>query len=147
MDEEHYKIIKTHLVQLPCVFEKAILASRVECSQSARKNIAEREVVLCSAANCQQRCENWLQQLRQKARFSLGLSTQGNHTAILPHSKEMKIQVGGLYGLKQLLFGADGKNDLLDVAKLLERGAQEYAGFEMLPYAEIMPAISQFKLR
>ena len=47
MDETAFRQVRKAAVELPCPFEKALLAGCCACSLSARMNIAEREAVAC----------------------------------------------------------------------------------------------------
>ena len=145
MDEKEYKLVRSKLITKPCSFEKSILALKTQCSKATKKNIAEREVVMCASAQYAGRCESWLVLLRQKAQFSLQISEQ---VSILPHSKEMKVQVGGILGLcKMLEKGTDELNFQPDVFEILEACNERIGSFEHLPFTEIIREIVQFRPR
>ena len=147
MDEEEYKTVSNQTVPVACVFEKSILAIKCSCVYSKKKNIAERQVVMCTAVDRQQRCNSWLQLLRKKSQFSLRIPDVDELATPLPHAKEMKVQVGGIYGLATH-YGITSKDEgLLDVSELLEKCVVEEGGFAELPFDEIVKEITHFRLR
>jgi hypothetical protein len=119
-------------------------ASLTQCLMSTKKNIAEREVVLCSSEHASARCNDWLRVLRQKAQFSLHIP---NQTSILPHSKEMKVQVGGILGLYKLLELEPCEDGSPDIFRALETCADRISSFEDAPFEEIIREVVHFQLR
>lgn len=144
MDEREYMSIRSKLIPVPCVFEKSILALRAQCVLSTKKNIAEREVVLCSSEHASARCNDWLRVLRQKAQFSLHIPDQ---TSVLPHSKEMKVQVGGILGLYKLLELEPCEDGPPDVFRALETCSGRISNFEDVPFEEVIREVVHFQLR
>jgi hypothetical protein len=153
MDEKEYKTARVDFVSIPCVFEKSILSSRVCCAKAARKNLAEREVVSCSSAEYQTRCQSWLQLLRKKSQFALHLPNINDGLTVLPHSKEMKVQVGGILGLVALLEDIanncdEGRAVQCDVYSVLNTCTIQYGlKFEHVPFEEIVQSVVSFRLR
>lgn len=153
MDENEYRTARADFVSVPCVFEKSILSSRVRCSESTKKNLAEREVVCCGAVDYQMRCKNWLVLLRKKSQFALHLTKVSGGHEKFPHSKEMKVQVGGILGLAEMLedkvHECEGRQGMLcDVFTVLNSSSTEYGdAFERLPFEQIVKSIANFRLR
>jgi hypothetical protein len=145
MDEGEYRSFREGLTKVPCAYEKSILALRLLCSKATKRNIAEREVVMCDSSCHALRCSGWLAELRKKSQFSLQIVGQ---TSVLPHSKEIKVQVGGIIGLCKV-FGIDlaEPNSKPDVFSVLETYSERSAKVEELPFAEIMREIVRFRLR
>lgn len=145
MDESEYKSARDTLITAPCAFEKSILALKTQCSKAMKRNIAEREVVMCTSANCASRCQNWLTLLRKKSQFSLHISAQ---TSVLPHSKEMKVQVGGILGVSQTLALVSNNPGLPpDVSEVLDVYDERVATDGEIPFAEIIQEVQHFRLR
>jgi hypothetical protein len=153
MDENEYRTARSDFVPVPCVFEKSILSSRICCSKAIKKNLAEREVVCCSATEYQLRCKNWLQLLRTKSQFALHLTKVSDGAEKFPHAKEMKVQVGGILGLAAMLEdecqGAERRTDILcDVFTVLGSCSDKYGtSFEQLPFEQIVINVASFKVR
>lgn len=145
MDENEYKSVRSKLISKPCFFERSILALKTQCTKATKKNIAEREVVMCASEQYAERCQSWLALLRQKSQFSLRIPEQ---VSVLPHAKEMKVQVGGILGLcKMLEKGTDEPGFQPDVFEVLEACNERTGSFEHLPFTEIIREIVQFRPR
>ena len=144
MEEDEYRSAYRTINERRCVFEKAITHRHAECARMARFLLAEREGVGChSAAGCQ-RCTRFLESLRRNARFTLGLiATDGP----LPHNKEIRIQVGGLWGLSALSDETGETRKVVDIDGLLASAEARWGGLEKLPYGDIVKDIARFKPR
>ena len=146
VDESEYKSVRNELVAVPCVFEKSILALKTQCPKASKKNIAEREVVMCDLASSAERCDAWLTILRAKSQFSLHISERA--PTVLPHAKEMKVQAGGMLGLCQLL-GVEMSETypVPNVFEVLEISGERFSDIESLPFAEIVREVAHFRAR
>lgn len=145
MNENEYKSVRDKLITAPCVFEKSILALKVQCSKATKKNLAEREVVMCASAKYAQRCNDWLILLRKKSQFALQVSEP---LSVLPHSKEMKVQVGGMWGLCEMLEPGTHRSDVQpNVFEVLEACGEGLLNVDEFPFAEIIREVVHFRLR
>lgn len=132
MDESVYRQALAASAPLHCPFEKTVLTHCAACSRAEKHNIAEREVVACNNTEAHQRCIELRDLLRHNFTFALGkLHIDGP----LPHAKEMRMQCGGLKGLK---FTLDGDDEVHDVAALLEMAQQRFGDLAELPYSLII---------
>ncbi|MDH5393262.1 MAG: hypothetical protein OEY11_08770 [Gammaproteobacteria bacterium] len=143
MEENEYRSAYKSLNPHKCIFEKAINSRRCQCDASERFNLADREGVACADALLLKRCELYLHTLREKARFSLQL-TQINGP--LPHAKEIRVQLASVIELQRLLH-SEAMTELPNIRELIASAVEQYGAIEMLPYAELTKAISQFKSR
>ena len=100
MDQEAFRETYHQVNERYCAYEKAILTHQCACSQSEKLHIAEREAAHCRSDDSQARCIRFLDTLKNHARFALKLT---GTTGVLPHGKAIRIQVGGLRGLRQVL--------------------------------------------
>ncbi len=141
MDETAYRQARQAAVQHPCAFEKALLAGCCACSLSQRRHIAEREAVGCLDAAACESCSRLLALLRRNAAFTLHLSRPGEQ---LTHAQEMKVQCGGLAGLRRVHAGA---GDIEDVNHLVQAARQGQGGLEGLPYSEIVQSVAAYRTR
>lgn len=143
MDQDAFRKTYRDVNQRACLFEKSVLINQCNCSQAERFCIAEREGVHCLSDQGQQTCARALELLREHARFAL---RSNEDQAILPHGKAMRVQVGGLRGIRALLEPeADNPVEVPDVNAILLQAIETYGGLEALPYSEIMPAIAAYK--
>ncbi|MCK5697316.1 MAG: hypothetical protein KAI02_04085 [Gammaproteobacteria bacterium] len=163
MDEDQYRNTYKEMNPTRCYFEKLLLLRYGNCEQANKLFLAEREAFACNDASAQQQCQRLIERLRANARFSLQL-TQVNGP--LPHAKEIKVQVGGLFGLQQLLAEKDlthteslhdnnikfGEQTLGEQAPIhniyiiINQAIQQYQSLEGIPYNEVVKAIINFKI-
>ncbi len=145
MDQEAYRKTYRQINERYCVYEKAILTHQCTCSQSEKLHIAEREATHCRSDAAQAQCILFLDTLKNHARFALKLTgTPG----VLPHGKAIKIQVGGLRGLQQVLDPErEAAAPIEDVAGLIEQAVQRYENLDKLPYSIIMQQVAAYKGR
>lgn len=141
MDEHSFHATRKQINPLPCVFEKALLCQAAVCEAAQRVSIAEREVVACRAPLVRAACGQLLALLRTNSAFALKLrDTQ----RILPHAMTMKVQCGGLTGLKDLL---DPDAAAPDILKLVRRAQAEYGSFDALPFSRIVQGVAHWQIR
>ncbi len=141
VDEEQYRRAYRDVVDRPCAYQKAVLASTCQCCKAQRTNIAEREAINCSDQHAHQRCCDLLALMRDKANFALGLTrTPGE----LPHAKSMRIQCGGLQGLQQAL---TAESHIDDIFGLLEQACDGYGDLADFPFQAIIQAINHYQGR
>lgn len=141
VDETAFRHIRGEINRLPCIFERALLARHAVCELAVGHQIAERETVACSQPAAHADCARMEELLRQKSAFALGLTATER---ILPHAMMMRIQCGGLDGLKTLL----DPEALAPNARRLVRLAQERCGdLGELPFSEIVQGMAAWKGR
>src|SRR3989338_1676008 len=109
VDENAFRHAQGEINRLPCVFERALLARHAACELAVRHQIAERETVACAQPVARALCAQMSALLRDKSGFALGLT---GTRSVLPHAMVMKIQCGGLDGLKTLLDAGAGGPDV-----------------------------------
>jgi hypothetical protein len=145
MEEREYREIYSAINERRCPYEKAINSRRCNCSQSRRFNLANREGVACKSAAGNLLCNELLNIMRRKARFSLHVT---HATSPLPHAKEIKVQVGGLLGLQKLMDPQAGDASTVDdIYGLTNTALGRYTSLDELPFEEIVQSIVVFKGR
>jgi hypothetical protein len=141
MDEDAFKSVRDDINRLPCVFEKAVLSGCAICELSASHALAERQIIACTSPVARVDCGQLAALLREKSAFALRLtSTQ----RILPHAMMMKIQCGGLQGMRQAL---DPGASIPDVRRLVLKGRERFGELTALPFSEIVKGVAAFQLR
>ncbi len=145
MDQDAFRKTYREVNERFCAFEKSVLTNRCECSLAERFCIAEREGVHCGSEVGQQRCLRLLALLREHTQFALRTHED---KAILPHGKAMRLQVGGMRGIRSLLEpDAQDPGAVPDVNGLLASAETQFGDLEQLPFSEIMPHIAAFEGR
>ena len=162
MDEDNYRLAYKEMNPTRCYFEKLLLMHYGNCEQAKKLFLAEREAFACNSENAQQQCFKLLEQLRSNARFSLQITQIDGQ---LPHAKEIKVQVGGLFGLQQLLsdqnlthteilndddakFGEQAQlhAPIENIFATVNEAVVRYKNLDSIPYNEIVKTIVNFKL-
>ena len=145
MDEEEFRDTLRRVNDQHCVFEKCILNRNAACARAHLHAIGEREAVGCGHGAARQQCAALLKLLREKATFALGMTD----TAVaLPHAKALRLQAGGLQGLRRLTITAtvpDARID--DVSGLVRQLRARYGGLSELPLETVIRAIAAFRVR
>lgn len=141
MDEVAFRNVRGEINRMPCVFERALLARHAVCDLAVRHQIAERESIACAQAVAHAACAQMSDLLREKSSFALHLTATQR---ILPHAMVMKIQCGGLDGLKALL---DPAAMAPDVRRLVSLAAQRYGDPAELPFSEVVQGMAAWKVR
>lgn len=141
MDEHSYRNVRKEINPLPCVFEKALLCQAAVCEAAQKLSLAEREMVACREPLARAACGQLLTLLRANSAFALKLrDTQ----RILPHAMMMKIQCGGLAGLKDLF---DPEAPAPDVLKLVRQAQADYESLDDLPFSRIVQGVAHWQIR
>lgn len=145
VEENEYRSTYQAINQHRCQFEKAVLSRRCDCICSTRFYLADREGIACDSSSGAQRCKKFLNLLRENARFALKLTSISQE---LPHTKEIKIQHGGLLGLQRVLQPDLGNYEQIDnIAGLTSLGEQRFGSLEQFPYQEIIKSVVSFQGR
>lgn len=141
MDDDAFRAARDDINRLPCIFEKALLSASAVCELSAARALAERETIACTSPVARVDCGQLAALLREKSAFALRLTdTQG----ILPHAMLMRIQCGGLQGLRQLL---DPAAPVPQVRPLVLMARERYGELAALPFSEVVKGVAAFQLR
>jgi len=129
------------LNRLPCVFERALLMQSAACELSRRRSVGEGEAVVCGSPLARSACGTLYGLLREKSAFALGVRETGR---ILPHAAVMKLQCGGLDGLRDALMP---ECHAPDVHRLIRLAVERYGSLEALPFSEVVKGVAAFRLR
>ncbi len=127
--------------RLPCVFDKALLAQDAVCELARRHTVGERETIACASPVARSACGTLYGLLREKSAFALRLTETRR---ILPHAMVMKIQCGGLRGLKQVV-APDAH--AADVHRLVREASERYGSLDALPFSEIVKGVAAWQGR
>jgi hypothetical protein len=145
MDQDAFRRTYRDVNERYCAYEKSVLTNECQCSQAERFCIAEREGVRCAGDDAQAQCLEVLALLREAARFALKAASEDG---VLPHGKAMKVQVGGLRGIRAALEpDAPVGAPIDDVHGLLCRAREAYGGLAALPYSAIMREVAAYQVK
>jgi hypothetical protein len=141
MDENAFRHAKGEINRLPCVFERALLCKSAVCEYAVRHQIAERETIACAQPPARVTCGELNGLLREKSAFALRLT---NTARILPHAMVMKIQCGGLNGLRDVV---DPDAVAPNVQHLVRQAQEQFGDLAELPFTEIVKGVAAWKGR
>jgi len=144
MEESEYKAAYRKIAKNRCVFEKALTNNQCKCRLSQHFWLADREGYSCESLEISEYCRHILEKLRKNSRFLLKMHEVAKP---LPHNMDIRVQVGGLRGLRAIL-GSDEKDaKITDIRALIEQAMQQYENVDALPYSEIVQSIASFQTR
>lgn len=143
MDEKEFKTTYRDYNDRPCVFAKALLSRCAGCSRAQKLNIAEREAIACTSDAAWNQCHTLLPLLRAKALFALRLT---HVEGPLPHGKEIKVQCGGLLGLRAAQ-EPSAEGPVTDAYSLITAAVADFGGMDTLPYGEIVKVVVGYEPR
>jgi hypothetical protein len=144
VDQDAFRKTYREVNDVFCAFEKSVLTNECRCSQAERFCIAEREGVHCRSSASQTRCLRWLELLREQARFALRTEEDRQ---LLPHGKAIRLQVGGMRGVQQVLFGPAEDRQIDDVDGTLAAAEQRYGHLAEVPFSDVMRAVAAYQVR
>jgi hypothetical protein len=148
MDENAYQAARTQINPAPCVFQKALLARCAACELASTHALAERETVSCSSPPARINCDTLIRLLLERARFALGLSRApnspgtGGSGVTVPHAAMMKIQCGGLDGLRAALQEPES-----DVHRNVLAAQWRWGSLMHLPWPQIVQSVAAWQGR
>ena len=132
VDEAAYREARRATVERRCVFESALVSRCAGCATSVRIALAEREAIGCASPAAHADCAAFATLLRERALFALKLPPG----APLPHAVAMKLQCGGIAGLR---VGAGVPGD--DVRRLVAAAIARHRRLVDLPWPGIVAAV------
>ncbi|AKH21819.1 hypothetical protein [Sedimenticola thiotaurini] len=146
MDQDAYRKTFEQINERACLFEKCLFAGHAGCSQSEKFNLAEREGIHCKQDKAQAQCGELLKLLRHHSRFVLKASQE---SGVLSHAQALRIQVGGLRGLEQVMEQQTQQDSrfIPDIYSLINRAKKEYGALDNLPFNLIIQQVAAFKGR
>ena len=143
LDENAYRDAYATVNPLQCVFERAILCRCCGCEHSVKRNIAEREAAGCLNAPAHALCVELKKELRRVAAFTLKLA---NPDEPLPHTKELKLQCGGILGVARVVT-PETTGPVTNIISVLLAATQQYGALANFPYQEIIHAVHTYEPR
>jgi hypothetical protein len=143
VEEQEYKATYHKIASVRCIFEKALTNNHARCSCARHFWLADREGYACKSGDASEKCRELLSILREKSRFVLKIQQAGG---LLPHNMELRVQAGGLQGLRSH-FEAGSTGQIVDVHALVRRAEEKFSGFGRLPFDEIVQSVARFRGR
>ena len=123
---------------LPCVFAQALQAGCAGCEMAVPHALAERETIACASPVARTNCATLHALLRERCAFALKLPPD----AAAPHAAAMKLQCGGIEGLRRAV-GAHAA----DVHRQVAAAHARFGSLTSLPWAEVVAAVAAWQGR
>jgi len=144
VDQDAFRKTYREVNDVYCAFEKSVLTNECRCTQAERFCIAEREGVHCRSSASQSRCLEWLELLREQARFALRTEEDRQ---LLPHGKAIRLQVGGMRGIQEILSGTQEPQPVEDVDGTLAAAERRFGRLAEVPFSDVMRAVAAYQVR
>ena len=144
VDESAFKTVLNDINDIVCPYEKSILHNHCQCRMGVRFYLADRQGIGCKNTQAQKPCNDYINYLKMNAKFALKMHSASE---LLPHNKSIKIQVGGLKGLKLLIHPDEDTDEIEDVHQLITDAMEKYKNVEDIPLQEIIRCIAEFNGR
>jgi len=144
MEEDEYKATYHEIAKTRCVFEKALTNNQCKCRFSRHFWLADREGYACNSEENSSICSYLLEKLRENSRFFLKIHSVGKQ---LPHNVDIRVQVGGLRGLRMAMGSEDDALLIADIKALVEQAEAQFESLDRLPYSEIVQSIASYQGR
>lgn len=149
-DEDAFRARREAGIEHSCPFERALLARCSSCALARSLLVAEREALGCGSRDASERCHAYRDALRSAARFALRIDTPPPW----PFSREIRLQCGGLLGLRDALVEDEGGDaeaaaaePVGDADALMRHALQRYGTLEALPFSRIIRAVMRHEPR
>jgi len=111
-----------------CAFDKALLAHSACCALARRRSVAEGEQLACNSPVALANCTTLVALLRERSTFALRLPR-----GPLMHAQALKLQCGGVQGIRNALQTADD-----DVHRLVGQAEQRWGSLTDLPWDAVV---------
>lgn len=138
MDESAFRAVRNATNPRPCVFEKALQAGCAECELAVPHALAEREAVACASPVARSNCATLLVLLRERSAFVLKLPPD----AMAPQAVTLKLQCGGLAGLRRVI-----DPGLPDVHHLVAAARDHHGSLIDMPWLDIVAEVHAWQGR
>ena len=126
-----------------CPFGSTLVTEACHCvhaEQVVRRGGAE---IVCQNKAAYERCTELFQNIKNVALPAFEVE---DDLTTMPHSVLQKIQFGGLSGLQQLI-AQQPTETIADIAGMLDTLQTKYSTLDTLPYSELVPIITEYKLK
>ncbi len=109
-----------------------------------RYAVAERLGVQCGSALAAANCRTLLGLIRSHSRFALKVT---DTREALPFGKELKIMIGGVRGLQQLIDPETPGEEVTDIHGLVQQAQQSFGSLANLPFQDIVKSVAAYQPR
>jgi hypothetical protein len=126
---------------LPCPFHLALITGANGCAHATPVTRRAGPDIACASGTANARCRDAFDYIKRAAQPVLGFP---DNLQDAPHSVMVRLQNGGLLGLRKLLEPA--ARNVPNIDGLMDDLTRKFAGLERLPPAPIAAAVGAFKV-
>lgn len=127
-----------------CPFSATLVTEDFGCRNAAgivRRGGAE---IACTSDAAHARCHRLFQKLKEAALPAFGVA---DDLLQMPHSVQVKIQYGGLLGLRRLIRPAEEQTSAVeDIDQLVASAAGRFPSLDDIPYTELRNDMTDYRL-
>ena len=129
-----------------CVFSYTLVTNRFGCEQGMQVTRRGGPDIACLSETAHRRCEILFERMKQAALPAFGVE---DDLLSMPHSVLVKVQFGGLLGLRRLLEhgGADGSEEVTNINNLVGRALEKHGSLEAIPCQAFVGDMISYKLK
>jgi len=125
-----------------CAFSATLMGGEFACVKAVPVTRRSGPEMACTENAAHERCAALFEGLKQAALPAMGYE---DDLLTMPHSALVKIQFGGLLGIRRLL--GEEERGIDDIDALLQRAVTRFGDYEAVPFAELAGDIASYKLR
>ena len=128
-----------------CAFSNTLVTSQFGCEKAEQVTRRGGPDVVCTSDEAHQQCETLFQRMKLVALPAFGVE---DDLLSMPHSVHVKIQFGGLLGLRRLQGdGADGSAVVKNIHGLVGQAIGKYGGLDTIPCQAFAEDMTSYKLK
>ena len=127
-----------------CPFSATLVTEDFGCRNAAgivRRGGAE---IACTSDTAHARCRKLFQRLKAAALPAFGVA---DDLLQMPHSVHVKIQYGGLLGLRRITSPAEEQRSAVrDIDQMVSSAAGRFSSLDDIPYSELLDDMTGYRL-
>ncbi len=128
-----------------CAFSNTLVTGQFGCEKGEQVTRRGGPDVVCTSDEAHQQCEKLFQRMKQAALPAFGVE---DDLLSMPHSVLVKIQFGGLLGLRRLQGdGTDESAVVKNIHGLVGRAIGKHGGLDAIPCQAFVEDVTSYKLK
>jgi len=128
-----------------CAFSNTLVTGQFGCEKGAQVTRRGGPDVVCASDEAHQQCEKLFQRMKQVALPAFGVE---DDLLSMPHSVLVKIQFGGLLGLRRLQGDStDESAAIKNIHGLVSQAIGKHGGLDAIPCQAFVEDMTSYKLK
>ena len=131
--------------QFKCAFSNTLVSGHYGCEKAVQVTRRGGPDVVCASDEAHQRCEMLFQLMKQASLPAFGVE---DDLLSMPHSVLVKIQYGGLLGLRRLLKGDEAESAKINnIHDLVSQAIGKHGGLDAIPFPALVEDVTSYQLK